>query len=154
MVSSSNHPAFHHTIAIGNIENLTNESRLTTYFKNKLAEQLSLDGTFQIRPDLTADHVLDARILSYDVHGIGEVRIDSPDNDLRQYRSSAYEVTVQIEYILLTHAADAPPPIPQLVEGKALFSELVDIDIVRKDGLRRATYDACEKVVSAITQSW
>ncbi len=154
LVSPPNHPANQMGIAIGNIDNHTDETRLSTYFKNKMPEQLLLDGTFRLRQLSAADYVLDAKILSYNVQGIGEVRIDSPESDLRQYRSSAYEVIVHIEYTLLSRTADAPPPLSQPVDGKALFSELVDIDIVRKDGLRRATYDACEKIVAALTQTW
>ena len=137
-------------IAVGLVENNTNEPRLAIYAKQKLPELLMLDGSMKIVNPEKADGMLNMSITSYNIDTIGEVKIDSKDKDQRKFRSSIFRVQVNVEYSVI-HSDDPHPIIPKRTTyGIAEFNELVDRDIVKKDGLRRAIYDACDQIVSLI----
>ncbi len=139
------------SLAIANPVNLTNEPRLSNYLKNNLTELFTFDGTATVKRDANqADCIINTKILSYDSQGIGETRISSGDDDQRKYRSTIFRVSVSIEYYPLCTGEYLANPVKHVVAGNADFTELVDIDIVRKDGLNRAINDACQKIVSNI----
>ncbi len=141
-------------IAVGKIENLSNEPKLSAYLRNKLPEFLMQDGTLKVVSSQIADAVIDTRILAYDVNGVGEVRIQSREEDQRNYRTAIYEIYVDLEYsVTVLGNAELVIP-PGKIRGTAEYTELVDNDIVRQDGLKKATANACAKLVSAITDSW
>ena len=142
-----------HTIAIGPVENKTDEPRLTVYTKRKLSELITLDGAMKISRFRDAEGILHTNILSYTVDGIGEVQIESADSDQRKFRSSVFRVHVTIEYSVTDPIDQQVLVSPQEVHGIAEFNELVDLDIVKRDGLRRAIYDACDQIVSLIVDA-
>ena len=141
-------------VAIGPIKNQTNEPRLSLYTKQKLPELIMLDGSFKLGHPANADSILNVEILTYKIDGIGEVQIESDDKDQRRFRSSVFKVTVDVDYSMTDAANNTTVTSPQQIRGTAEFSELVDMDIVRKDGLRRAMYDACSQVVSSVVDVW
>ena len=142
------------TIAIGPITNQTNEPRLALYTKQKLPELIMLDGSLKLVHSKDADSLLNVKILSYKIDGIGEVQIESDDQDQRKFRSSVFKVTVNVDYSLTDSTNTVKLTSSHLIHGTAEFSELVDMDIVKKDGLRRAMYVACSQVISSVVDVW
>ncbi len=137
------------SIAISNPINLTNEPRLSNYLKNNLTELFMFEGTATVKRDASqANCIVNTKILSYESQGIGETRISSSDDDQRKYRSTIFRVSVTIEYYASCTEKYLADPVKHIVTGNADFTELVDIDVVRKDGLNRAINDACQKIVS------
>ena len=140
------------TIAVTIVDNKTSELRLTGYAKDQLTELLMLDGALSVvREKNNPDAIIHAKIISYDIQGIGEARINSNDDDQRKYRSTIFRVFVNMEYYVSNAGEELIAPTK--VVGIAEYPELVDIDIVRKDGLRRAIFDACQRIVSTLTYS-
>ena len=137
------------TIAIGSVENKTNEPRLAVYTKEKLSELIMLMGSMTMSSRDDAEVVLHTEVLSYKVGGIGEIQIESENKDLRKFRSSVFRVKVTVEYSVTNPANHELLVLPRVVHGIAEFNELVDSDVVRKDGFRRAIYDACDQIVSS-----
>jgi hypothetical protein len=140
------------TIAIGTVANETREPMLTSYFRNEVPAMFMRDGSLQV-VNGSADCVLQARITGYNLRQIGEEETISNDEDQRLNRTVIWGVDVNVEYEVLR--ADGTAYIPTTVAtGKAEFSELIDLEVVRKDGLRQAIYDAADQIVTAVTNPW
>ena len=140
-----------HTLVLAPIENRTNEARLAYYTKQNLSELITTSGFMPVGGKEGADATLYPRILSYEVDSIGETQIDSNDDNQRKFRSTVFRVKVDMDYSLeWTGAERGSTPFKQ-IRGVAEFNELVDLDIVRKDGLKRAIYKACEQLVTEIS---
>ena len=143
------------SIAIGEVINLTDEPRISSYFQNLLPESIMLDGSLRIEDRYSADSVINIKIISYEVGSVAEVQIKSQDSSQRRYRTSVFNVTLHIEYELKKNSESAEfLRSPEKVESIAEFSELVDLDVVKKDGLRKVTYNVCNEIVSSIVDQW
>ena len=137
------------SIAIAEPDNHTNEPRLSSYLKNNLAELFTFDGGIKVvRNTNQANCIIHTKILSLDTRGIGEKRMSSNDDDQRKYRSTIFRTSVIIEYAVSCPNDNSSLHQTHRITGYADFTELVDIDIVRKDGLNRAINDACLKIVN------
>ncbi len=143
-------------IAVGLVENNTDEPRLSSYVRSKIPELILLDGTLEIVDAESADYILAVTIISYNLNTIGEERIESAEADQRKYRSSIFEVSVDLAYTVtpLNTGDPTQTAIEATASGSADFSELVDIDIVRRDGLRRAVHHACSDMLATIAFPW
>jgi hypothetical protein len=141
-------------VAIGTVRNLTEEPRLAVYLRTRLPEALQRDGSLRVVSRRQADCLLQADITSYRLTSIGSVESTSEDDDQDVYRSTIYRVTVEIAFSVTVPGREAPLLPTQTVEGAAEFAELVDLDTVRKDGLRQAVYDASGKIAAALTEAW
>ncbi len=150
----SNLPNDVNSVAIGDVSNQTNEPLLSAYARTELPALFMQDGGLRVVSEEKADCVLHTRILDYRLRNIGEVESSSADDDKRLNRTVVYGVNVDLEYHV-SYADDRHrPTVPRRVVGHAEFSELADLDVVKKDGLKQAMYDAAEQIVGAITNPW
>lgn len=148
-VGSSGDPALN-TIRIGRIHNATDEPGLNAWLRGEFAAGFMRDGSMSVVNDSAADCILNATITDYKLHQIGQIETASNDRDQRLARTVIWAVDVQIEYTI--ERADGSIYIENTTaKGRAEFSELIDLDIVRKDGLRQAVYDAAGQVVANTT---
>ena len=151
-IGSSGDPALN-TIRIGRIHNATDEPGLNAWLRGEFAAGFMRDGSMSVVNDGTADCILNATITNYELHQIGQTETASNDRDQRLARTVIWAVDVQIEYTI--ERADGSTYIEATTaKGRAEFSEIIDLDVVRKDGLRQAIYDAAGQVVATATAPW
>ncbi|MDP7396798.1 MAG: LPS assembly lipoprotein LptE [Lentisphaeria bacterium] len=151
-VGSTGDPALN-TIRIGRIHNATDEPRLNAWLRGEFAAGFMRDGSMNVVNDGTADCILNATITNYELHQIGQTETASNDRDQRLARTIIWAVDVRIEYTI--ERADGSAYIAATTaSGRAEFSEIIDLDVVRKDGLRQAVYDAAGQVVANATAPW
>jgi hypothetical protein len=141
-------------VAVGDVGNQTVEPRLAVYLRTRLPEALQRDGSLSVVSRKHAECVLETTIKQYRLYSIGRVESPSEDDDQDLYRSTIYRVLVEVEFAVTIPGRAKPLLPPQTVEGTAEFAEMVDLDTVRKDGLRQAVYDASSKIVAALTEAW
>ena len=138
------------SIGIGTIDNLSPEPRLGVFLRDKLAEQVVLDGSLQLLSAENAASVVTATIKSIATHNIGETLIESPDEDRRKYRTIIFGVAVVIEFSVIAPDGKTVLVPKATVTGRSEYSELVDAEIVKLDALERAIYGACADIVDLI----
>lgn len=143
------------TIAIGTVENKTDEPRLGTYVRQRLPEALQRDGSLRLVSSVEdADCVVHATVTRFAVRSVGEVESVSTEDRQRFNRTTIFGVTVDVDYRLEIPSRSEPFLAVQTVSGEAEYSELADARQVRVDGLRQAIYQAAQQIVSGITEAW
>ena len=141
------------TIRIGRIHNATDEPGLNAWLRGEFAAGFMRDGSMSVVNDSTADCILNATVTDYQLHQIGQTETASNDRDQRLARTVIWAVDVQIEYTI--DRADGSTYIETTTaKGRAEFSEIIDLGVVRKDGLRQAVYDAAGQIVADATAPW
>lgn len=142
------------SVAVVAVDNRTDQPRSATWLRHHLGEQFHLDGALRVVGEEEADSVLRAAVIGYDVASMAEVRAVSRDEEQRLYRPTSYRITVDVEFELLRGDGKGAILTRRAVQGSSEFTELTDLDVVRKDGLRQALRDAAAKVVAGITEAW
>jgi len=142
------------TIAVARVDNDTDEPRVSAYAASRLRSRLVTDGALRLVESSDADCILKARVRSYAVSSVGSAKLPSADPGQQLYMTSVWRVTVTVEYSLVAPRGDKPLIAPRTVNGAAEYTDLIDLDVVRQDGLRQALYDAAGKIVRDVTEKW
>ena len=138
-------------LVLGDLTNRTDFPDLSSFVRNAIA-QLAYTEHMSNRGKVEEESIatINIEIVSYDITGIGEVRIESDDSDQRKYRSSIFNVTVDFEYYLANSQPVSRENMRYTVQGKAEFTELIDIALVKKDALQQAAYDGCRQIMTSV----
>ncbi len=138
------------TIAIPKAASHTAEPRMALYATSRLRNAFIADGTLDVVDQNDADAVLSATVLSSRISTAGSAKLASPDEDQQIYATTIWRVTVTVEYAI--HKAGNSQPImgPRTVTGTAEFTDIVDLEVTKKDGTRQALVDASRKIASEV----
>ena len=142
------------SIAVGTIDNQTDEPRLALYARSRLPELFQRDGSLTVAAKGNADCIVHSTVTGYQLHTLGEVRTRSDEDRQEFNRTTVFGITVNVEYEVLLPGRERPLIARQAVTGKAEFTELVDFDQVKESGLKQAMYDATNQIVSNIVEAW
>ena len=142
------------TVAIGEIRNASSVPHLEIYLRQHLAEQFSSDGTLRLTNLDDADCIIIAEVKDFDVAGIAETRVDSPDDDQRINRSTAFRANVRVHWRLDVANGSRPLLAPRETVGRGVYPERLDYVQAQERGLKQATYDAAQQIVVAVTEGW
>lgn len=154
-VGSLMHPQIK-TIAFKSFGNDTDEPRLSIFMMEKLREAFMKDGSLKIVSPEKADCILEGRIQSYRLQSIGSVRQNNKNgiknNNDNTFRTVIFRATVNFKFKLIAKSGKRIKEAS--VSSYADFTELVDFDIEKRQGLRNAAYATSKKVVIEIVEGW
>lgn len=142
------------SIAIGAVENRTQEPTLGPVLKQKLPARFMTDGSLQVLPRDEADAVVETRIVSVELRTKGSNKVETGDEAQRIYRSSIFGARVQVAYRVMAARTGATLLAEQIVEGEALYTVEIDPTVTRERALAAALVDAADKVVTGVTEGW
>jgi hypothetical protein len=146
------------TIAIGEVRNETDEPALAVVLRKKLAEQVMRDGSLRLVDAEIADIIVVATIPKYETarSAAAKLRSESDLPDERStYRTSFYEVKVDVEYSVLVPLQNNRVLMPRRkTVGEARFPQMPDLDVSRQSGLQQALHDAATQIITSITEAW
>jgi hypothetical protein len=142
------------SIAIGDVENRTQEPALGPVLKQKLPARFMTDGSLQVLPRDEADAVVITRILAVELRGKGSNQVETGDTAQRIYRSSIFGARVRVAYRVIAARNGAPLLAEQIVEGNASFTVEIDPTVTREKALATALADAADNVVTGVTEAW
>jgi TolA-binding protein len=152
---SSGLPEFD-SIAVGKLQNDTREPQITTYLKNKLAEQIMIDPDVKLLQNDDADIIIEAKIddITYAQAASAKIRDegDTPD-ELGTYSTTIFRTYVDIDYRVLDAKGNTAVDWTR-IRGEADFPETPDLNINRQASFQQACNDAALRIIGAITEAW
>ena len=145
------HPQIH-TVAIGNIKNLTGEPRLALYMKSKLKERFMLDGAVTLTSVEKADIVVSGTVEEYKVRVTSTASKDYREKEDDGFRATVFNATLTFKYEVKTrkqwNVQDGS------ATGTAAYTEFLDQNEEKRNALKRASADAARHVVNNINEAW
>lgn len=150
-LGSLTHPDLE-AISLGTLKNDTTNPRLGHFLKQSLPTAFVRDGGVSIQRDATAS--LDTTITRFLLNGVGEVPTQLDDSDQDSYRTSVYDVSVDVTYTLRRVSDNSVVLESRTVTGRARLSELGDLNATLEEGAQRAVTDAANQIVTGVTEAW
>lgn len=138
------------SVHIGKVANATDEPRLGIIAASKVRSAFASDGTLRLDDAGNADSELTLTVSGYKVGTAGSAKLASDDKDQRIYSTLIYRVTVTVYYEFTGGSGVRKGK----VTGVAEFSDLIDINVARRDGLQQALEDAGKKLVTNVVNAW
>lgn len=150
------HPQFK-TVGVGVFRNATDDAELSVCLRQNLADSLMTDGSLTLTDSERADAVVQGSITGYSVGSVAASKVNVPDakkNNLSDYETTTYRAEVEVEFEVRMPGLRRPVLAKQRVRGSADFSPQQDLNVARREGLRRAAQDAAQKISAAVTEGW
>lgn len=147
------HPQLH-TLAIAEVANDTVQPGLSAILAERLRSTLVTDGSLRLAPGAGSGATLHCRILSYSFAAEGAAQVQSSDSSLRTYATNSFSVLCTVEYTVTVPHQNQPLLGPRQVTGRALFEELGDLEITRREAFRQALSEAAQKIVKDVVEAW
>ncbi|MEN9360411.1 MAG: hypothetical protein RL095_1946 [Verrucomicrobiota bacterium] len=142
------------SVAIGAIDNDSEDPRLGILMNEALKEAVMHDGSFRLVSVDEADVIITGRFGEIKQQGVGYRRGDSAtDKDAsRTYRNDSYRSNLSFDYKLATRKG---LPIRQGEQGaSAIFVESLDFQSDRREALKVACRRLAGKVVVSLSEGW
>ena len=141
------------TVAIGKITNTSDEPRAAFYMIESLRKEIALDGSLKLVSVDKADIVITGKIPSYQLDVIGSIVNDNTGDNRRTYRASLYRATIPFTYSVKTRKEKWLIQ-ERTANGYADFSRLLDLEVQKREGVRRAAAQSAKIAVRNITEAW
>ena len=152
-VGSLAHPQIK-TVAILPIKNTSDEPRAGTFMQQQLAERFMLDGSLKVTTADKADIIIRGDIKNYDLNVVGSVKqSEEPTSDRDEFFSaSIFRATLAFNYEIYTKDGwfvQSGNP-----SSFADFTQLIDLEVEKRQAIKRAAYEVSKKVVNNITEAF
>lgn len=152
-VGNISHPQIK-TVAILPIQNTSDEPRAGFFMMQQLRERFMLDGSLKVTTADKADIIIRGDIKNYDLKVAGSVKqSETPANDRDEFFSaSIFRATLAFNYEIYTKDGwfvQSGNP-----EAFADFTQLIDLEVEKRQAIKRASYEVAKKVVNNITEAW
>lgn len=153
-VGTLSHPQIK-TVAILPIQNTSSEPRAGFFMMQQLRERFMRDGSLKVTTADKADIIIRGDIKNYDLSVAGSVKQSETTNfDDRDefFSASIYRAKIAFNYEIYTKDGwfvQAGNP-----ESFADFTQLIDLEVEKRQAIKRASYEVAKKVVNNITEAW
>ena len=138
------------TIAVAPVTNNTLEPLAADVLRMQLSGEFQRDGALKLKRLSEADCVIYSTITKVTNRTIEEDAYDSS----RTYRPAQFEITVEVEFVVLIPGNGTPLVRKQTASGSATYEVLADPAVSRASALKFACFHAAEQMVTATTEAW
>ena len=153
-IGNLSHPQIK-TVAIMPIQNTSDEPRAGLFMMQQLRERFMTDGSFTVTSADKADIIITGNIKDYDLAVAGSVKQNEQDfgsNRRQFFRASIFRTSLAFNYQIYTKDG-------WFVQGgkpqaSADFTQLIDLEVEKRQALKRASYEVAKKVVNNISEAW
>ena len=134
-------------------ENISDEPRLAIYAASKIRNAIVTNGNLLLE-DKHPDANMQIRIIRYTIQPAGTAKLKSDDDTQEVFGTTIFRANVAMTVTLIDPYTKKKIYGPKSFTGKAEYTDLVDLNVVRQDALRLAMADAAKKIVDELTNVW
>lgn len=138
------------TIGVAPVVNETVAYNIAPQVRALLCERFQTDGSLKLVDEKSADCIIYARVTGYKFSQISWSNKTDDDKLL----PNQWQVSIDIEYVVMIPGRAKPLFSTRSVSGSARFMSGPDLETSRSYALRQAAFEAAKKIVSSVTEAW